>query len=343
MLRARRLFVSVVSIGALAALGCARVATTDVTVGGKDAGSGVDVQHLSDAILQTCGNSRLDPTEQCDDGNTRQRRRLQPAVPARGQLELRDARAALRLHRRVRQRPAHLRRGLRRRQQGGRRRLLGRLPDRRDRLAVPRAGEEVRPAVRRRRADRDRAVRRRQRRQRRRLLQHLPARAGGDLSHARHGVHQIGLRQRRRSRPARPATPARQERPVLRRRHRLLQDLHQRADLPRRRRPQPGVRRHLRQRQHRGPGEECDDGNLVDGDGCSSTCTGRRRVHLHRDAPRPDTAGLLRPTRRSSACELPIIYRDFKSEHEVGGHPDFFYLGRVTPRCGHDPPAAPRR
>ncbi len=69
MLRACRLFVSIVSIGALAALGCARVATTDVTVG-NDAGGGVDVRHLSDAILLTCGNSHLDPTEQCDDGNT---------------------------------------------------------------------------------------------------------------------------------------------------------------------------------------------------------------------------------------------------------------------------------
>ena len=25
--------------------------------------------------------------------------------------------------------------------------------------------------------------------------------------------------------------------------------------------------------------------------------------------------------------KLPVIYRDFKSEKETGGHPDFFYLG----------------
>ncbi len=73
------------------------------------------------------------------------------------------------------------------------------------------------------------------------------------------------------------------------------------------------------------PGEDCDDGNLVDLDGCSSKC----KVEGGFACP-PATA------QDSSTCksgsgqclELPITYRDFQPENvSPGGHPDFFFLG----------------
>jgi len=72
MVRAYRLSSRVratVLVGGLVALGCARVQNTDVMTG-HDAGPLVDAHYLSDAILLTCGNGHLDPTEQCDDANT---------------------------------------------------------------------------------------------------------------------------------------------------------------------------------------------------------------------------------------------------------------------------------
>ena len=68
----------------------------------------------------------------------------------------------------------------------------------------------------------------------------------------------------------------------------------------------------------------CDDGNLADGDGCSATCKRGGGLHLH-DQMRPDTETCTSGS--GSACKLPVIFRDFKSEKETGGHPDFFYLG----------------
>ena len=263
------------------------------------------------------------------------RRRLQPALPAGSQLGLHDARPALRLHCGVRQRTSDLGRGVRRRQQGLGRRLLRRLQDRRARLAMPRARQEVRPAVRRRRADRHREVRRRQRGQRRRLLQHLFDRAGRDLSDAWPAVHQIGVRQRQ---------------------GRGRRDLRLRTagDLPRCTGPnglfngdgtgcsktctkEPICRdatgaQHTRARPAVAtatsrPGEDCDDGNLVDGDGCSSTVQGRGRLHLHARS-RSRTPRPARNRSDTGEClELPITYRDFKNETLAGGHPDFFFYG----------------
>jgi fibro-slime domain-containing protein len=72
MLTAGRFFVSVVSLALLAAAGCAGVAPTQTggTGGNRDAGRSVDSYHPSDAIFITCGNGALDATELCDDGNT---------------------------------------------------------------------------------------------------------------------------------------------------------------------------------------------------------------------------------------------------------------------------------
>ena len=72
-------------------------------------------------------------------------------------------------------------------------------------------------------------------------------------------------------------------------------------------------------------GEDCDDGNQIDGDGCSSIC----KVEEHFSCS-PETS------QDSSTCqsgsgqclELPIIYRDFQPENvSPGGHPDFPFYG----------------
>jgi fibro-slime domain-containing protein len=75
------------------------------------------------------------------------------------------------------------------------------------------------------------------------------------------------------------------------------------------------------------PGEDCDDGNTKDGDGCSSKCkveTGFTCTTVQQsdavDCTQAVNAGL-------KCLELPIKYRDFKNESVTGGHPDFFYLG----------------
>jgi cysteine-rich repeat protein len=71
MSRARCLFVVVLSMGFVSALGCAGVNNNPTGgSGGKDGGASmVDGRKLSDAILATCGNGHLDATELCDDGN----------------------------------------------------------------------------------------------------------------------------------------------------------------------------------------------------------------------------------------------------------------------------------
>ncbi len=70
--------------------------------------------------------------------------------------------------------------------------------------------------------------------------------------------------------------------------------------------------------------EQCDDGNLVPGDGCSPDC-------LFEDGFVCDTAIQTDAQECSSGTGdclvLPIILRDFKSQDETGGHPDFFFMG----------------
>ncbi|HXU82980.1 MAG TPA: DUF4215 domain-containing protein [Polyangia bacterium] len=61
-------------------------------------------------------------------------------------------------------------------------------------------------------------------------------------------------------------------------------------------------------------GQECDDGNTVSGDGCSADCKIERGFSC---APSQVVENPLR---------LPIVYRDFKAKGEPNGHPDFEQL-----------------
>ncbi|MBC8133483.1 MAG: hypothetical protein H7X95_10930, partial [Deltaproteobacteria bacterium] len=82
---------------------------------------------------------------------------------------------------------------------------------------------------------------------------------------------------------------------------------------------------------NRESGEDCDDGDLANGDGCSSTCKVESGFTCS-DQERPDTEPcgprVDPPVANAPQClKMPAIFRDFKSEKETGGHPDFFYLG----------------
>ena len=75
-------------------------------------------------------------------------------------------------------------------------------------------------------------------------------------------------------------------------------------------------------------GEMCDDGNLDSGDGCSSTCV-LEGGFMCTPAMQDDAAACKETGNTGNCLQLPVIYRDFKSEHDTGGHPDFFYLGHT--------------
>jgi fibro-slime domain-containing protein len=73
------------------------------------------------------------------------------------------------------------------------------------------------------------------------------------------------------------------------------------------------------------PGEDCDDGNQVDGDGCSKACKVEGgftcAAEEHKDTQACSDGG-------AECLVLPITYRDFDGQNVSGsGHPDFFYLG----------------
>ena len=73
-------------------------------------------------------------------------------------------------------------------------------------------------------------------------------------------------------------------------------------------------------------GEDCDDGNRIGGDGCSPAC--KLEAGFMCDTKMvPDTQPCMQPGNTGQCLVLPVKYRDFKSEHESGGHPDFFYYG----------------
>jgi fibro-slime domain-containing protein len=76
-------------------------------------------------------------------------------------------------------------------------------------------------------------------------------------------------------------------------------------------------------------GETCDDGNLNSGDGCSETCTveGGFTCSVQNT---PDTEPCTQSGGSGECLQLPMIYRDFKSERESAGHPDFFYMGATV-------------
>ncbi len=79
------------------------------------------------------------------------------------------------------------------------------------------------------------------------------------------------------------------------------------------------------------PGEDCDDGNQVDGDGCSKECKVEAgftcQAEEHKDTQQCSTG-------TGECLVLPIIYRDFDGENVANtGHPDFFYLGAGFSQC----------
>ena len=75
-------------------------------------------------------------------------------------------------------------------------------------------------------------------------------------------------------------------------------------------------------------GEACDDGNQRDGDGCSSACAVEPGFSCASQA-QAATVACRQPGHTGQCLEVPVTYRDFKSEHEPGGHADFYYLGAV--------------
>jgi fibro-slime domain-containing protein len=73
-------------------------------------------------------------------------------------------------------------------------------------------------------------------------------------------------------------------------------------------------------------GEDCDDGNLKDHDGCSSSCKVEDGYTCTAKL-NPDTQPCTQTIYSGQCLELPVKYRDFESEKEANGHPDFFYYG----------------
>ena len=79
------------------------------------------------------------------------------------------------------------------------------------------------------------------------------------------------------------------------------------------------------------PGEDCDDGNQVSGDGCSSSCkkeNGFTCMTKQNEDAQDCTQGI---NQGEKCLELPVKYRDFKNESVSGGHPDFFFYGASIP------------
>ena len=73
------------------------------------------------------------------------------------------------------------------------------------------------------------------------------------------------------------------------------------------------------------PGEDCDDGNGLDGDGCSAKCK-KEGGFTCTPATQQDSSPC--QSGGGDCLEMPIIYRDFQGENATsGGHPDFPWLG----------------
>jgi len=70
--------------------------------------------------------------------------------------------------------------------------------------------------------------------------------------------------------------------------------------------------------------EECDDGNLANGDGCSDKCK-KEPGFTCTSITSPDSSKC--KSGAGDCLELPIVYRDFEPENAKGGHPDFYFLG----------------
>jgi cysteine-rich repeat protein len=73
------------------------------------------------------------------------------------------------------------------------------------------------------------------------------------------------------------------------------------------------------------PGEACDDGNGLDGDGCSSRCVVEDGFECNMLMLQDSTTC---QSGTGQCLQLPVIYRDFQPENVTsGGHPDFPFLG----------------
>lgn len=75
------------------------------------------------------------------------------------------------------------------------------------------------------------------------------------------------------------------------------------------------------------PGEECDDGNGVEGDGCSAACVlegGFTCMPMTKPDTQPCSTGV------GECLSLPVTYRDFDGQNLASGHPDFFFLGSTV-------------
>jgi cysteine-rich repeat protein len=80
---------------------------------------------------------------------------------------------------------------------------------------------------------------------------------------------------------------------------------------------------------HRDSNEECDDGNQMDGDGCSKDCRVEKdKGFTCSDKILADSSPCQNSANGRDCLRLPVTYRDFQAENVAsGGHPDFFFLG----------------
>ena len=91
------------------------------------------------------------------------------------------------------------------------------------------------------------------------------------------------------------------------------------------------------------PGEACDDGNLIDGDGCSHECKVDDGFSCTPTTAQ-DSSPCTQPGNSGQCLELPMVYRDFQPENvSSGGHPDFYFLGTKAGGASAPTPRAPRR
>jgi fibro-slime domain-containing protein len=74
------------------------------------------------------------------------------------------------------------------------------------------------------------------------------------------------------------------------------------------------------------PGEDCDDGNQSSGDGCSKDCKVEDGFRCDIQT-KDDTTGCRQSINTGKCLQVPVKYRDFETENETGGHPDFLYYG----------------
>jgi fibro-slime domain-containing protein len=80
---------------------------------------------------------------------------------------------------------------------------------------------------------------------------------------------------------------------------------------------------------HKDTNEACDDGNQVNGDGCSGACDRLEEGFTCKNETQSDAVPC--PSNPSLQClVLPIVYRDFDGQQVGGGHPDFFFMGAAA-------------